>query len=135
MKKWKPEFYIVYPRTMIYKIEWPDGAPYRCCANLAEMLQFVLNTESIGSEIKLIWNYNHRKIIMDKNNVTSEDIDNYVKASSSILSFMSKKIRDRVKKKLVDLGGNDFIYVDSYRDVILQQAYYYKNKQFKNMEE
>lgn len=132
MRKWKPKFYIVYPMAMIDHIHWPEGAPYRCAANLTGMLKFVLNTGAIGAEIKLIWNWKHREIIMEKNNVSSEDIDNYVKANSCMLSFLSERTRDRAAKILKDFGGVGFIYVNSYRDVILQQAFYFKNKEFNN---
>ncbi|MCD8178067.1 MAG: hypothetical protein LUE98_11845 [Tannerellaceae bacterium] len=132
MKSWNPKFYIVYPRSLVDQLEWPEGCAYRCSANLSLMLEHVLNTKSIGSEIKLIWNYEHRKIIMERNNVTSEDIDNYVKADTNMLSFLSERTMKRAGKALSAMGGKNFIYVNSYRDVILQQAYYYKHKQFKS---
>lgn len=131
MRKWMPKFYIVYPMPMVDQIQWPEDAPYRCAANLPGMLKLVLNTGAIGAEIKLIWNWNHRRIIMEKNDVTSDDIDNYVKANCCMLSFLSEQTRDRAAKVLRGFGGKNFIYADSYRDVILQQAYFFKNKAFK----
>ncbi|MDH6358953.1 hypothetical protein [Parabacteroides sp. PF5-9] len=134
MKSWKPKYYIVYPMLLVDQIEWPEGCAYRCAANLPSMLKQLLNTKSIGAEIKLIWNDNHRRIIMEKNNVTSEDIDNYVRADCCMLSFLSERTRKRAAKLLTELGGKGFIYVNSYGDLILQQAYHYKNKRFKNNE-
>lgn len=107
-KSWKPKFYIVYPRIMVDQIEWPEGCDYRCVANLASMLGDKLNCKSIGAEIKLIWNYEHRKVIMDKNNVTSEEIDDYVRADCNMLSFLSERTRARAVKFLTKIGGEEF---------------------------
>ncbi|WP_250716472.1 hypothetical protein [Bacteroides fragilis] len=116
---------------MVDQIEWPKGCDYCCVANLASMLQDKLNCKSIGAEIKLIWNYEHREIIMEKNNVTSEEIDDYVKADCNMLSFSSERTRKRAVEFLTKIGGKNFICVNSYRDVILQQAFFNKNKTFK----
>lgn len=129
-KSWNPKFYIVYPRIMVDQIEWPEGCDYRCVANLASMFGDKLNCKSIGAEFKLIWNYEHRKVIMDKNNVTSEEIDDYVRADCNMLSFLSERTRARAVKFLTKIGGKNFICVNSYRDVILQQAFFNNNKTF-----
>jgi len=130
-RKWIPAYYIVYKDELAYMIAWPNDCSYRCVANLANMLKTVIK-KRIGSEMKFIWNDYHRNEIISKNNVTSEDIDNYVRSNTAMLSFMSSDVREKAVKGLIKLGANpnDFICVDSYRDVILQQSYYYKHKEF-----
>lgn len=133
----KPKFYIVYPNRIIDEITWAENAPYRCGANFPGMFESVLKLpdNSIGSEIKLIWNNEHRNTIIQKNDVEYDDVENYLKADCSILSFEEQNIRDMVSMQLDILGGKDFVCVDSYRDVILKQAFYRLNKTFEEPSE
>lgn len=47
-----------------------------------------------------------------------------------MLSFISEGTMKRVAMALKNMGGENFICVNSYRDVILQQAFYRHNKKF-----
>ncbi len=47
-----------------------------------------------------------------------------------MLSFISERTRARAVKKKKKIGGKNFICVNSYRDVILQQAFFNNNKTF-----
>lgn len=128
----KPKFFIVYPYDMIDQIAWPEGCDYRCDANLPSMLEDVLEIkdDSIGSEVKLIWNSSHRREMLVKNNITYDQLEDYLHSSCSMLSFGDKDLRKKVVETLKKLGAIDFICVDSYRDMILQQAFYKENKKF-----
>ena len=127
---WKPNFYIVFPYSLAYQINWPEDWKYQCVANIPKMLKEVLNVSTIGSEIKLIWNENHRDTMIKKNGITYEQLDDYLKSDCSMLSFISKGTMKRAVKALERMGAVDFVCVSSYRDVILQQAFYRHNKHF-----
>lgn len=127
---WKPKFFIVYPDELIDQIEWPEGWGYRCVATLPSMLKEVLKVETIGSEIKLIWNDRHRNIMLEKNSISNEQLDDYLRANCSMLSFKAKGTMKRAVKALEKMGATNFVCVNSYRDMVLQQAFYRKNKKF-----
>ncbi|MBD9179636.1 MAG: hypothetical protein EGP82_10770 [Odoribacter splanchnicus] len=127
---WNPNFYIVFPYSLAYQINWPEGWGYQCVANLPLMLKEVLNVSTIGSEIKLIWNEDHRDTMIKKNEITYEQLDDYLKSDCSMLSFLSEGTMKRAVKALKRMGAVNFVCVSSYRDVILQQAYYRHNKNF-----
>ena len=130
MKLWKPKFYIVFPYSLTSQIEWPKEWGNTCVANMPAMLREVLKIKTIGSEIKLIWNYQHRQLILQKNCITNEQLDFYLKSDCSILSFLSIRTRKRAVKALKEMGGEGFICVDNYRDVIIQQAIYKQTGKF-----
>jgi hypothetical protein len=128
--KWKPKYFIVYPNVMNDNLKWPENWGNTCRANLAAMLRQVLNTKSVGSEIKLIWNDQHRYTVLKDNQVNYSQLDNYLKAECGMLSFLSQTTRKRADKALRQMGGEGFVYVDNYRDVILYQAHFRINKKF-----
>lgn len=121
---WNPKYYIVYPRKMINELKRPDDWQFICPGNLSEVLEHVLKVETgIGSEMKLIWNDWHRRSVIEDNNITSDDLDDYLRANASILSFKSKAMMNKVLKTLKGMGAvSEMVCVYSYRDVILQQA-------------
>lgn len=126
---WKPNFYIVFPYSLAYQINWPEDWKYQCVANIPAMLKEVLNV-SIGSEIKLIWNEEHRDAMIKKYDITYEQLDDYLKSGCSMLSFISEGTMKRAVKALKQMGAMNFVCVSSYRDVILQQAFYRHNNHF-----
>ena len=129
---WKPRFYIVYPYSLVDQISWPEGWGNKCVANISSMLREVLNVSTIGSEIKLIWNDEHRYIMLEKNSITNKQLDDYIKSNCSMLSFISEGTMKRAVNALKSMGAINFICVNSYREVILQQAFYRHNKSFDN---
>lgn len=132
-KSWNPKFYIIYPYNMINELEKPKNYGYLCAGNLSEALRDLLNVKSIGSELKLIWNNQHRWQIIEDYNLQPEDLDDYIKSDCAILSFESEFVMKRAIKQLKLMGAkSEFICVDNYRDVILQQANYKRNNQFIN---
>lgn len=125
MPKWCPKYYIVYPYKMINELDKPDGWGYLCAGNLSEALQEVLNVKSIGSEIKLIWNNQHRWKLIDDYQLEPDDLDCYLKSNCSLLSFKTEYLMKRCAKQLRKMGATcDIVLVDNYRDVILQQAHF-----------
>lgn len=128
---WKPNFYIVFPYELAYQINWPEDWKYQCVDNIPKMLKEVLHVGTIGSEIKMIWNEHHREVMLEKNNITDEQLEDYLHADCSMLSFLSPGTMNRAVKALEKMGATNFICVNSYRDVILQQAFYRHNKKFK----
>ena len=128
--KWKPKFFIVYPDKMIHQIKWTDNWGCHSVSNLPEMLQEILNVSTIGSEMKLIWNNNHRWQVIEQNNISSQELDDYLKADCSMLSFSVKGTMNKTSKLLIELGADNIICVESYRDMMLQQAFYKNNKKF-----
>lgn len=128
---WKPKFYIIYPRKMIEQLQKPESWGYLCPGNLSEALQELLNVKSIGSELKLIWNHQHRWKVIEDNKIEPADLDDYLKADCSLISFKTKFLMKRAIKKLREMGMiEDVVCVGNYRDVILQQAYYKRNGKF-----
>jgi len=133
-KKLKEKFYIVYSNGGIEAMQWPESwkNKHQCRANIPAMLNEVLNIKSTGSEIKLIWNDWHRSVTIKNNDITYSDLDNYLKAESGMLWFISEYTRQRAIKALSKLGATDMVCVDNYRDVILYQAHFRLNKKFPN---
>jgi nucleoid-associated protein YejK len=128
--KWKPKFFIVYPDKMIHQIKWTDNWGCHSVSNLPEMLREILNVSTIGTEWKLIWNNNHRWQVIEQNNIFSQELDDYLKADCSMLSFSAKGTMNKTAKLLIELGADNIICVDNYRDMILQQAFFKNNKNF-----
>ena len=126
----KPKYFILFPYIMIENMTWPDNCDYRCAANLPSMLRQKLNVKTIGGEIKLIWNDEHRNIILKKNNITNEQLNDYIKSNSCMLSFLSNMTRKRVMKYMDKLNAIGYVCVENYRDVLLYQAFYQNNKKF-----
>lgn len=129
---WKPNFFIIYPYKMINELEKPENYGYLCAGNLCEALRDLLNVKSIGSEIKLIWNNEHRWQLIKDYDLQPSDLDDYIKSNCSIISFKSDFLMKRAIKQLKKMGAkSEFICVDNYREVILQQAYYKRNGCFR----
>ena len=126
----KPKYYIIFPYRMIDEMEWPKGCDYRCPANLPSMLRDQLNVQTIGGEIKLIWNDTHRYEILKKNSITNEQLNDYLMSNSCIVSFISNGTRQRALKCLDKLGAKGYVCVDNYREVLTYQAFYKNNKKF-----
>lgn len=127
---WNPKFYLVYPDEIIDQIPWPEECDYQCVAHFPSMLRQVLKIDAIGSEIKLVWNDWHRNEMLKRNNITSDQLENYLKSGCSILSFEDRDVMDKVATTLRNMGITNFVCVESYREVILQQAFYKENKRF-----
>ncbi|WP_286914837.1 hypothetical protein [Flavobacterium sp. UBA4197] len=130
MRTFKPKYYIVFPRKMVNEMTWPTDWGHKCAGNLSEMLQDVLKVKTIGSELKLIWNSHHRYQVIKDNNITDAELDDYVKSDCSMISFQSAGTMKRAVKSLEKMGGKNFVCLDSYREVILQQAHYKNNCEF-----
>lgn len=130
--KWKPKFFIVYPDKMIHQIKWTANWRNHTVSNLPGMLREILNVSTISTEFKLIWNNNHRWQVIEQNNISSSQLDDYLKADCSMLSFSAKGTMNKTAKLLIELGADNIICVDNYRDMMLQQAFYKKNKKFSN---
>lgn len=128
--RFKPKYYIVHLYSLSDEITWPEGWGNRCPANLIYLLREQLKNEKIGGEIKCIWNDSHRMEILRKYEITYEQLDNYLKADCTIISFQSKGTRKRALKFLENHGAKSFICVDNYRDVLTTQAYYSLNNKF-----
>lgn len=112
-------------------MEWPENTPYRCPGNLSEMLCRVFKTERIGSEIKCLLNDKHIRDLINDHKVTYEDLSNYRDAKCSMIYFQSSMLRRRAELLLDKLGKPaEYVSVDDYRDVILQQANYFKTNSF-----
>ena len=126
----KPKYYIVYPHKSVNDLKWECTTHYRCMAHIPIMLQELLNVKTIGSELKWIIDSSHRWELMQDYNVTSEDLENYVKSNCSIISFAAKGTRKRALQEMKRLGATEMHLADSYRDVILSQANYRVNKTF-----
>lgn len=126
----KSKFYILYKHGMENQIQWPEGWGNTCRANLASMLQEVLNTKAVGGELKLIWNYQHEKEIRTKYDITYDQLQDYLKAESGSLHFQSEGTRKRAAKALEKMGAKDLVFVDNYRDVLLYQAHFRNHEKF-----
>lgn len=126
---WDPQYYIVYPTSMVEQIKWPEDWENTC--NLPAMLREILNDEHIGSEFKMIWNNKHREEIISEYNVTAQQLEDYKMARCNILTFQLERTMLQATEVLKRMGAKKFICVDNYRDVILQQAYYRNSHNFK----
>lgn len=133
MKRWKPKYFIIYTYIDFDKMGWPDDAPVYCCmGNLSTLLQHELNIQTIGSEIKLIWNWQHRQQVLKDNDITNDVLEKYLKSNCTILSFAAEGTMNRALKVLIKLGLRNMVCANSYREMILQQAHYQENKVFKD---
>ena len=97
---WKPKYFIIYPYKMINELTKPENYGYLCAGNLSEALRDTLNVKSIGSEIKLIWNNQHRWQLLKDYELDGNDLDDYIKSECSILSFKSQFLMKRTIKQL-----------------------------------
>lgn len=130
---WKPKYFIIYPYKMINELTKPENYGYLCAGNLSEALRDTLNVKSIGSEIKLIWNNQHRWQLLKDYELDGNDLDDYIKSECSILSFKSQFLMKRAIKQLKIMGAkSNMMCVDNYRDVIIEQAHYKRNGSFSN---
>ncbi len=120
--KFKPKFFIVIPHSSINNLVWECTTHYPCMAHIPHMLRELLNVKTIGREIKWIVNQEHRLSVMKKYNVSWEDIDDYLRADASMISFSAKRTRDRAIKELKRLDIGKIYACDSYRDMLLKQA-------------
>lgn len=130
---WKRKFFLVYPRKIVNEITWPSDWGNQCSGNLSEMIREQLNVKrGVGSEIKLIWNDDHRRQLIRDYNISSSDIDDYIKADCTLLTFRSERLMTRALKLLSKMGAtSDPCQTTEYRDVIVQQAEYYRFGKFK----
>ena len=129
----KSKHYILYEHGMELLINWPDGWGNTCRANIPSMLKEVLNVKSISTEIKgILGSWHHREIVTN-NEVTYQDVEDYVKSSTSSIHFQSPGTRKRAVKALMKMGAESLVLVDSYRDLILYQAHHYNHGKFPNI--
>ncbi|UOX35295.1 hypothetical protein LXD69_07190 [Flavobacterium sediminilitoris] len=127
---WNPKFFIIYPRKIIAEIE-KCSTEYLCAGNLSDKLKEVLNVKSIGSELKIIWNNNHKWQLIKDYDLEIIDLEDYVKSDCSILTFKTEFLMKKSVKALRKLGvKSEMICTDNYRDVIIQQAFYKRNGVF-----
>lgn len=126
----KAKYFIVYKHGMEDQIQWPKGWGNTCRGNIHRMLQELLHVDSIGSELKLIWNSAHERIILTDYNITHQQLNDYLNAKCGTLIFKSKKVRNHAEKALKKMGAENLALVDNYRDVLLCQAHYYNHGEF-----
>ena len=126
----KPKFFIVYPHSSVESLKWECTTHYKCMAHIPNMLQELLKISTIGSEIKLIWNEQHRYEVIKNNNITYKQLEDYLKSNCSIISFSAKGTRKRALKEMKRLGAKEMFLVDSYREVIIAQSNYRNYKSF-----
>mgnify|MGYP000666069510 CR=1 FL=1 len=126
----KSKYHIIFPNEMVYKMDWPEGCDYCCPANVPSMLRDKLNVQTIAGEIKLIWNHEHRMEILKDNNITDEQLDDFLKADCSNIHFAAEGTRKRALKYLDKIGATGYVCADSYRDVLLFQAHFENNGEF-----
>ena len=127
----KSKYYIVFPRKMVEEIEWPEGWGNQCAGNVAEMLRDHLEIKRIAGELKWFISESHRWEVIRDHNITYQDTENYIKSDCSTLHFNSKIAMKKAETALKKMGAKKLVCVDSYREVILQQAYYQLYRQFK----
>lgn len=126
----KSKFFILYEHGMELEISWPEGWGNTCRANLSSMLGEVLNVNTISIEIKGILNGLHHREMVNKYDVTYEDVEDYVKSSTGSIHFQSAGTRKRAAKSLMKMGAENLVFVNSYRDLILYQAHHYNHGKF-----
>lgn len=125
----RKKYYIVYPYKMCAQVVVPS--PWGSFpAALTGLLKELTGAKYLGSEIKWIVNYDHRKSLIEDHNVTSEDLDDYLKSNCHIFTFTNKLHRKKAIKELLKIKASNFISVDTYRDVLLNQANYARNETF-----
>lgn len=131
----KSKFFILYEHGMELEISWPEGWGNTCRANLSSMLREVLNVNTISIEIKGILNGLHHREMVNKHDVTYEDVEHYVKSKTGSIHFSSKGTRKRAITALTKMGARQLIEVDSYRDLILYQAHHYNFGKFPSIDD
>lgn len=129
---WKPKYYIVFSDKSMDDLKWECTTHYQCYAHIPNMLQELLGVSTIGGELKICFGWWHKSEMVKKHNVTYDEIDDFFAANTHILSFSAEGTRKKAVKQLLRLGAKGLCLVDSYRDAILYQAYYHKNKSFPN---
>ena len=127
---WKSKYFILFKDDLNWKIKWPEGWGNQCPANLAPMLQEVLKTKAVGSELKLIWNWAHERDMITKYEITYQQLYDYVKANVGSLHFQSEGTRKRAVKALLEMGATNLVLVDNYRDLLLYQAHFRNTGEF-----
>lgn len=118
-----PKYYIVYPYKMTNEVQVPEGwgsFPHA----LTVLLKELTGAKYLGSEIKWILDGGHRRSLMNDYNVTSEDLDDYLKSGCHIFSFTNKLHRQKALEELTNMKARSFIAVDGYRHVLLTQTYF-----------
>lgn len=128
MSNWKAKYFIVYPHKSFDDLKWECTTHYACRAHVPNMLQEILNVSTVGGEIKLIWNHHHEREMIERFNITYEELDDYIKSDCSMISFSSKRTRKRALKELKRLGAKEMCTADGYKDMMLIQAHYRKNR-------
>jgi|SRR5690606_17279691 len=126
----KPQFFIVYPYSSVDNLQWECTTHYRCMAHIPNMLQELLNVKTIGSEIKLIWNEQHRRQVLKDNDLTYQQLEDYLKSGCSMISFSAKGTRQKAYNEMKRLGAKEMFFADSYRDMVIAQANYRRFKEF-----
>lgn len=124
---WKPKYFILYTNDINEKITWPEGWGNTCRANIVPMLREVLNTKSIGSEIKIIWNSDHEYEMIKKYGLTYDQLREYLNAKSGSLHFETQSLRKITFEHLQKIGAENLTLVDDYKKVILYQSYFYNH--------
>lgn len=126
----KAKFYLLYKHGMEDIIKWPEKWGNTCRGNIAPMLQEVLNTGAVGSEIKLIWNDHHRRTLIRTYGITHQQLEDYLKANTGSLLFQSAGTRSRAIKALHKMGATELYAVDDYKNVMLYQAHFKNHGEF-----
>lgn len=132
---WNPKYFILYRHGMEDIIQWPKKWGNTCRANLCSMLQEVLKTENVGSELKLILDAQHAYQVRQNNKISYQELEDYVRARTGSLHFHSKRIRQKALIALKEMGARELLLVDSYREVLLYQAFFHRNSRFPSTEE
>ncbi len=127
---WKPKYFIVYPHKSVDNLRWECTTHYACMAHIPNMLRELLGVSTVGREIKLIWNFQHQSEMKDKYNISYQQLEDYIKSNCSMLSFTAKGTRKRAIKELKRLGAKELCLADSYRDMMLMQAFYRNHQSF-----
>jgi hypothetical protein len=131
MRLIKSNFFIVYPRKVIDELIPPEGWSCLYPGILADALRDAMKVKAMGTEMKIIWNEQHRWSIIKDYDITYEDLEAYLKADCSLLFFQTESLRNRTLKQLQKMGlKSDVASVDNYRDVLLQQATYHRTGAF-----
>jgi hypothetical protein len=127
--KKRNNYYIIISYKEIEKLTWSSGRNV-CPANLAYLLREELNDSSIDTELSLIWNDEHRQIILKKYEVDYFTLEDYTKSSSKMLSFQSDENRQKAIEYLKAKGVENIYSCNSYRDMIIAKAHFYNNNKF-----
>ena len=66
--------------------------------------------------------------MIERFNITYQELDDYIKSDCGMISFASQVTRKRALKELKRLGAKDMCIADSYKEMMLIQAHYRRNK-------